>query len=292
MSESALPASLARFRTELEDAIRRELEAQATARSNGWVARVLRAVRNRPGRTLVAFAAVAGAAVAALFVSTPWQSSPRLGFLEEVHAALTPPAGAVLHYKVVGTQNTGECKVTQPPIEYWQDLTPPYSYRGFEVQQDDICTAGYSIEVGGEAHSPKPLLRFLPPDTLTASHIQYDPDIGPDPMADLRQAIGDGFAHREGRTVLDDGRTVELIRQDCDLVKFPLCLDPIYWYVDPETFKPVRRLSGPGLRPGPGGSCSAPCWTTDYVTYEYLDGTPANRALADIRAQHPDAIER
>jgi hypothetical protein len=27
----------------------------------------------------------------------------------------------------------------------------------------------------------------------------------------------------------------------------------------------------------------------DFVTYEYLDGTPENRALADIRAQHPDA---
>jgi hypothetical protein len=246
-------------------------------------------------RVVLTAATVAVVATAALLVTTPWTSSPgspRLGFLEEVQAALTPPAGTVLHYKVVNTQDTGECKVTQPPIEYWQDLTPPYNYRGFEVQQDDICTAGYSIEVGGEAHSPKPLLRFVPPNTLTASHIQYDPEIGPDPMADLRQAIGDGFAHREGRTVLDDGRTVERIRQDCDLVKFPLCLDPIYWYVDPETFKPVRRLSGPGLRPAPDGSCSAPCGISDYVTYDYLAGTPANRALADIRAQHPDAIER
>ena len=43
MSESALPESLARFRTELEDAIRRELDAQATARSNGRGACVLRA---------------------------------------------------------------------------------------------------------------------------------------------------------------------------------------------------------------------------------------------------------
>jgi hypothetical protein len=292
MSESALPASLARFRGELEEAIRRELEADASARANGRIGRVLHAVRRRPGRTVVAFAAVAGAATAALFVSTPWQSSPRLGFLEEVQAAIAPQAGKVLHYKVVMTQNAGGCKVTQPPIEYWQDLTPPYNYRGLEVQQDDICTPGYSIEVGGEAHSAKPLLRFVPPDTLTPSHIQYDADIGPDPMADLRQAIEDGFAHREGRTVLDDGRTVERIRQDCDRAKFPLCRDPRYVYVDPETFKPVRGLSGPALYPRPDGSCSAPCWTVDVVTYEYLDGTPGNRALADIRAQHPDAIER
>jgi hypothetical protein len=51
----------------------------------------------------------------------------------------------------------------------------------------------------------------------------------------------------------------------------------------------VRTLSGPGLRPGPGASCAAECYVQDFVTYEYLPGTPANRALADIRAQHPDA---
>ena len=38
---SSLPESLIRLRTELEDAIRRELEAQATARSNGLRAGVL-----------------------------------------------------------------------------------------------------------------------------------------------------------------------------------------------------------------------------------------------------------
>jgi hypothetical protein len=187
-----------------------------------------------------------------------------------------------------------ECnsKVTQPPTEYWQDLTTPYNFRAFEPQQDTICAVGYLNEIGGEWGSGKPNVRFLPPNTLTATHFAWDTDIGPDLTADLRQAIEDGFAHREGRTVLDDGRTVERIRQDCDLVKFPLCRDSIYWYVDRETFKPVRQLAGRGLRPGPGASCSAPCWIVDYVTYEYLDGTPANRALADIRAQHPDAIQR
>ena len=29
-----------------------------------------------------------------------------------------------------------------------------------------------------------------------------------------------------------------------------------------------------------------------YLTYEYLPGTAENRKLADIRARHPDAIER
>jgi RNA polymerase sigma-70 factor (ECF subfamily) len=86
---SSLPESLVRFRTELEDAIRRELEARATARSNGRGARVLRAVGRRPGRTTLAVAAVAGAVAAALFVSSPWKTSP--GFLERAQAALTHP---------------------------------------------------------------------------------------------------------------------------------------------------------------------------------------------------------
>ena len=71
-------ALLARLLGELEDAMRREPEAQATARSNGWGARVLRAVRRRPGRTMLAFAAVAGAAAAALFVSSSLEDLARL----------------------------------------------------------------------------------------------------------------------------------------------------------------------------------------------------------------------
>ena len=112
---STLPDSLARFRAELEAAIRRELEAQASARSNGWGARVLRAVRRRPGRTTLAVAAVAGAAVAALFVSSPWKGSP--GFLEEVRAAIAPRAGTVLHFKAVMIEKRVGCTVRHPAVE-------------------------------------------------------------------------------------------------------------------------------------------------------------------------------
>ena len=270
---SSLPESLVRFRTELEDAIHRELEAQATAHSNGWGTRVLRAVRRRPWRTTLAFTAVAGAAAVALFVSTPWQSSP--GFLEKAQAALAPRAGTVLHFKVVMTENRVGCKVTQPAVEYWIDQMPPHKYRAFEVKQTDICKAGTSIEIGGETTSRKPALVFRPPNTLqTTPEWPGGPDLDPDPWGNIRRAIDDGTAHHEGRTVLD-GRTVERIRIDCP-AKFAPC-GPIYAYVDPETFEPVRTVSGNGL------------FSQDFVTYEYLPGTSANRALADIRAQHPDA---
>ena len=287
MSASALPESLVHFRTELEDAIGRELEAQATVRSSGRAARVLRAARRRPGRAALSFAAVVGAAAAALIVSSPWKTPP--GFLEQVQAAITPRAGTVLHMKLVMTMDMVECTVRHPPLEMWVDLTHPHHWRSFDVKQTELCKAGTTIEIGGETTSRKPTLVFVPPNTLTTTRgwPAGDPSLDPDPFGDLRQAIDDGTAHREGTTVLD-GRTVERIRIDCDHAKFPLC-DPIYAYVDPETFLPVRTMAGPDLRPGPGASCKAPCFSQDFVTYEYLAGTPANRALADIRAQHPDA---
>jgi hypothetical protein len=268
---SALPNSLVRYRTELEAAIRREQEAQAGER-NGRASHVLRLVRRRPGRTLLTVALVAGATAAALFVSPPWRSSP--GFVERAHAALTPPAGTVLHMKLVMTSDYGPCKVTHPPVEYWVDLTPPYNWRAFEVKQTDLCTAGTSIEIGAEGASRKPTLVFRSPGTLeTTPEWPNDPGMDPDPYGGIRQALNDGKAHDDGRTVLD-GRPVERIRIDCDEAA-PTC-DPIYAYVDPETFLPVRTVAG--------GT-----FVQDFLTYEYLPGTPANRALADIRAQHPDA---
>jgi hypothetical protein len=287
---SSLPESLVRFRTELEGAIRRELEAQATGRSNGWGTRVLRAVRRRPGRTALGFAAVAGAAAVALFVSSPWKTPP--GFLEQVQAAITPPrAGTVLHVKLVMTDRLVGCTVTQPAYEAWAELSPPHNYRAFtHLGSTDRCKAGTSIEYGGEPASRKSLV-FLPPNTLATSQLfAYELDADPDPYGRIRQAIDDATAHLEGRTVLDDGRTVERIRLDCNHSKFPTC-DPTYVYVDPETFLPVRSLSGPGVRPGPGASCTSECYIQDFQTYQYLPATPANRALADIRAQHPNATE-
>src|SRR5262245_39717846 len=123
---SSLPESLARFGTELEDAIRRELEAEATALSNGWRARIVSAVRRSPKRTTLAFAAIAVAAVSALFVTSPWKQSP--GFLEQVEASLTPPEGMILHARWTITRTSLEygCAVTLGPNEMWADLSPPY----------------------------------------------------------------------------------------------------------------------------------------------------------------------
>ena len=100
-------ALLTRLLAEIEGAIRPEPETPATRHSNGWQARVPRAVTRRPGRTMLVAVAVAVAAAAALFVSSPWKTAP--GFLEEVQAKATVQAavtplevdGATADYLVV-----------------------------------------------------------------------------------------------------------------------------------------------------------------------------------------------
>ena len=60
------------------------------------------------------------------------------------------------------------------------------------------------------------------------------------------------------------------------------------WYVDPESFYPVQVVDPNGVALGGVRFRSV----LHYLTYEYLPGTAENRKLADIRARHPDAIER
>jgi hypothetical protein len=294
---SSLPESLVRFRTELEEAIHRELEAQATAHSNGRRARVLRAVRGRPGRTTLAVAAVAGAAAVALFVSTPWQSSP--GFLERAQAALTPPPGRILHMKwdLIFTSEDPACTSTNT-LEVWIDVTSPHTDRALmpgppttPTPQPRPNSGGLPcpptttpIEVGGALDSPD-TFRFVPPNTLVRTPRLYFE--AQDRWARVRELISEGRAHREGQTRLD-GRTVERVRFDppasCPAPAAGHCpIEPEYGYFDPETLYPVawhyaRDPMFPLVRN-----------RERYLAYEYLPRTEDNLALTDIRAQHPNA---
>ena len=90
---------------------------------------------HRPGlsaprvRWLLASVTLAVGATAALFITTPWNSSS--SFLEKAEAALAPRAGMILHQKWEITIISADlrCTVRHHPNEIWVDETPPYHFR-------------------------------------------------------------------------------------------------------------------------------------------------------------------
>lgn len=273
-------------------------------------------------RVLMTSATVAVAAAVAFLVTTPWKTAPSLGFLEEVQAALTPPPGEqILHMKWehIFTSEDPACTTTGG-YEVWIDLTPPHAYRAFVPAAGAIpetsgsgppplpdpptgglpclpASARTPVEVGGTldgssedpAQPPGPYpVRFVPPNTLARARQLYFPY--DDPWAWVRKKISEGQAHREGTTQIY-GQTLERVRlgppASCPAEAAGHCpIEPEYVYFDPETltlaaWDYARDPMFPLVRQ-----------RERYLAFEYLPRTEANLALTDIRAQHPNAIER
>jgi hypothetical protein len=240
---------------------------------------------------------VSVAAVAALLFVAPWSRSP--SFLARADAALTPPAGMIVHEKwqLTSVAKDLNCTVKHKPTEIWIDETRPYRYRVLlnellplpanYTRRAYACSAGAESEIGGSFDSGQPL-RFVPPNTLVPTgRFGYSVDS----VKDLRDAIRAGTAHDEGKTQLD-GRTVERIRTDPPAA----CSDadcfrkPRYTYVDPKTFQPVEDICDDcGSIKLTGLGVVRFRMVKRFLTYEYLPRTKANLALTSIRAQHPTA---
>ena len=102
-----------------------------------------------------------------------------------------------------------------------------------------------------------------------------------DDVAPLREALAAGTAYDEGQVELD-GRIVQRIRVD------QVPGDRRYFYVDPETFVPVRVEGPPGGVYHLGSLKVGPLRfgiVKHYLTYEYLPRTDDNLALTDISEQ-------
>ncbi|MGD1059245.1 MAG: hypothetical protein ABR992_17740 [Solirubrobacteraceae bacterium] len=165
--------------------------------------------------------------------------------------------------------------------------------------------AGRPLELGGELEAPTskahpdivfPTLTFVPPNELLRARLQvalgaslpgpHDQAIeqDPDPVSVLRAAIAEGRAHEAGVT---DREGLSVLRIDLDLpthlpadappppANAPVFHREAYAYVEPGTFRPVEVVFGRD--------------TYRFLAYEYLPASAANRALTDIRAQHPTA---
>jgi hypothetical protein len=304
-SDNAKRRASARLAQAIADETRRP-----TARDDNQTlaTRLLRLIRSRPRPIALACATVVAAAAAALFVSAPWKNPP--GFLERAEAALSQ--AGILHMKMqtTSTWTRASCTVTYSQAEVWIDETPPNTYRVLlndlppeAVKADPrtrTCFSGRASELGG-TYDSLGALRFIPPNKLTRTEFTSSYAIQLrfplNPAADLREAIRAGRAHDEGKTELD-GRTVERIRIDplCP-PRFTDCQLPrdLYIYVDPETFHPVQFVGTTSQGEIAGGSKHSSYShvrvrdATRYLTFEYLPRTAANLALANIRAQHPNA---
>jgi hypothetical protein len=233
--------------------------------------------RQRRRRLAVAFAvSVVVAAAAASAVGIPlarWHGSP--GFLERAEAALTPPAGSILHYRWETKIPDGSgCEPGSHEI--WIEQAPPHAYRALLTD----CI-GAPREIGGLMGTKK-ILELASPDTLIAPDLIFD--VSTDPVGELREAIRAGRAYDEG-TAQVGRRTVERIRWECP-PDAPCAGRPSYTYVDADTYAPVQDVIAGGFGSGTGERFDI---VVRYVAFEYLPRTPANLALTDIRAQHPNA---
>jgi len=268
---------------------------------------IVRWTMTRPAYVGLAFLALASAAAAALFLNTPWKASP--GFLERAEAALPTPNGRILHMKteLTTTSTDPPCTVTFRPDESWADQTPPYRFRSIYTTPDVppseidtrviVCASGKQEEIGGPVNAR--LVEFVPPNTLVNvapfspnrfSPLQptQTPNHAPDPVTTLRAAIRTGRAHDEGSTTLH-GSKVERIRIDPPPTGcIPCPPQPLYVYVDPDTFYPVEVRAVPDVNLD-GVHVVRVTLDIRYLTYEYLPRTAANLALTNIRTQHPNA---
>lgn len=249
-------------------------------------------------RLLPIGAAVAVAAAAALFLTTPWSSSP--GLLAKAAAALTVPPGRILHEKWTEAErlllpdgrtctgkSAGEFWIDEPTNRFravMRDPNAPYPHPPTlaEKMKEACKPAEPAYEIGGHVLGTGGF-QFVPPNRLG----RVAPDViafggGPyDPAGSLRRALRSGHARDRGETELN-GRTVELITERYCLNRAggsgSACTQrgTDRFYVDPKTYYPVKVVTATGD-------------VIRFAAYEYLPRTEANLALTNIRAQHPHA---
>ena len=236
MSETEIPHSLRDFRGQLHAAVARDL-----SRPHGPLT-VLARLRPRRRRGLVAYAVGAAAAVAltvALVTAGSPVQSADAAILRHVAAALTPPAGTILHEK--GTISLPGQPAPQS-FELWAQADPPYGVT-YKLGSDGSAVRSYhfnSSATGPAVHSP-------------------DSDHAPlDAGATLRALVQSGNASVVGTTTIEGVAAYELQVSGAP----DTTLDGTA-YVAQSDYRPLLIQTTNNE-------------TISYSTYEYLPATPAN----------------
>ena len=240
MDEPDIPQSLRPYRGQLREAVARDLDARQ--RRGSLVARL----RRRPLVALSVGAAALAVAVAVVLATSPSApvSSADAAILHAVAAALTPPAGTVLHEK-----ETISLPGQPAPqsFELWAQADPLYGVT-CRVGPDGSPVRGYhfnSSATGPAVHSP-------------------DADRAPlDAAATLRALVQSGNASVVGTTTIDGVAAYELQVSGAP----DATLDGTA-YVAQSDYQPLLIQTTNGE-------------TITYLTYEYLPHTSASPSPAD-----------
>lgn len=255
-ADAAPPADPARA------AARSRLEAEI-GRGRG------RALRWRRRGLVLALAAVSGTVLAVAWPTDRGSNS----VVERAAAALTPPAGRILHVRADGHN------IYTPFSESWQSTTGPLRIRSRVGGQNAAgpCT----IEWSYDAEARTMATWDASTRTIYWNRVaeRTEEQIGfPDPLREIRAHLAAGRLREAARQTID-GRQVIRLEPGNGLQRASegRAGDPIYAYlVDARTYEPVRWVISPTQ------------WY-DYTTYEYLPDDEGTRPLLSLDAQHPGA---
>jgi hypothetical protein len=243
-----IPDALRVYRDQLRDAVADDLSRR----------RRVPAVTRRSLRLGVPALLAAGAATAAALVLATGSQTPsaNAALLHRVAAALTPPAGTILHE---------QAEITIPgqaaqPFELWAQADSPHAYRvvkwGHEGSWNGSSFSSY--DAGSNTVT-----------TVTEAGPSHDPT---DPAATLRSLVQSGQAVVEGTTTLDGVRAYKLT---VDASPDPFLVGTAY--VATSDYRPLEIDTVTNSE------------KIVYRTYEYLPATGGNLALLDVAASHPGA---
>ncbi len=165
-------------------AVRKQLAGRAAPRP-----------RRRPSMRIALGTAAVAAAVAAIAivtdVGTSGSGGPAVADAAVIHHALTAltlPANAILHEKIVGAQNGVPVEA-----EWWQETSPPYASRlikgpvGHEGEVSDNGTTSFEYD----------------PGTNTITEQRDSSPLTPiDPVSEVRQELASGEAQLAGTVVI------------------------------------------------------------------------------------------
>lgn len=280
-----LPASLVRFRSELEDAIRAHSRPTDEARAPlppsavqfdvPLREAVVRTRRRRRTLRIAALTTAAAVLIGVVMIGGLFGGGSSASAVELAKTALTGSDGEILHVVVFETLTGPNGVVEVSRGEVWQQNTPPFDERNLGFAPDGTRRRELATAAGRpQYYDPSTnTIHTTSPDVAVPRRDAPGGEItGQGLVERMRIFLKSGDAHEDGQVTIDGRDAIRIVAEDLVLI------------VDANTYQPIEwrtRLTDAGGRFDTS--------TTRIETYEWLPATPANLALTSLTAQHPDA---